>query len=582
MKYTDKEVQVPLCAVSTTSSLVNKTGTWKSAQPLFVDRVSPCNQQCPAGEDITGYMYLASQGRYEEAWTLIMEENPFPAIMGRVCFHSCEERCNRKEHDEPVAIHMVERFIGDYGLARRLKIPVPEPEKNKRVAIVGAGPAGLTTGYHLRRMGYGVTIFDSSQEPGGMMLYGIPAYRLPKEVLDGEISRLYGMGIEFRMGVRVGKDIAWEVLDTQFKAVFIAVGAWEESSLRINGLNKKGIFNALDFLQEINLGKKPRTGKRITVIGGGNSAIDCARVCRRLGAEVRIIYRRGEAEMPAHTEEIEMAKEEGIEFLFLASPVAVYGQEKVSGVKVEKMALGEVDDSGRRSPVPTGQTSDIECDGMIIAIGETTRVSELPPFLSHRGGIVEADQMGQTPCPTFFAGGDIIDIPHTVTHAIGSGKRAAVAIDRFLRGIKGEKGSPDLSKWGDSGNISLARLRGASLFCRRNPTLEVIDYGDMNPFYFDCRPRIKTKRIPVDARLKGFQEVAEGLTEEEVLSEARRCFNCGSCTECGNCYIFCPENSIRKDPGGYGYIADMDYCKGCGICVNECPRGAMTMSLLEH
>ena len=582
MKYTEKKVQVPLCAVSTTSSLVNKTGTWKFAQPLFVDRVSPCNQQCPAGEDITGYMYLAGQGKYEEAWRLIMEENPFPAIMGRVCFHTCEERCNRGEHDEAVSIHMVERFIGDYGLAHGLKVEVPDQDRKERVAIIGAGPGGLTTAYHLRRMGYSVTIFDSNQSPGGMMRYGIPAYRLPKEVLDGEISRLYEMGVEFKMGAEVGKDITWEALDNQFKAVFIALGAWEEASLMIEGINKKGIFNALDFLKELNLGKEPEIGKNITVIGGGNSAVDCARVSRRLGAEVTIVYRRGEAEMPAHTEEIEMAREEGIQFLFLASPTAVFGEETVTGVKVEKMALGEMDDSGRRRPVPTGETSDIECDGMIIAIGEATRVSDLPPFVSHSRGVVDTDQMGQTTHSRFFAGGDIIDIPHTVTHAIGSGKRAAVAIDRFVKGIKGEEDSPDLSKWGDSGNISLARLKGSSLFSRRNPSLEVIDYGDMNAFYFDCRPGIKTKRIPIDERLKGFQEVLAAFSEEEAISEARRCLNCGSCTECGNCYIFCPENSIKSDPDGYGYIADMDYCKGCGICVNECPRGAMTMSLLEH
>ena len=582
MKYTDKEVQVPLCAVSTTSSLVNKTGTWKFAQPLFVDRVSPCNQQCPAGEDITGYMYLAGQGRYEEAWRLIMEENPFPAIMGRVCFHTCEERCNRREHDEAVSIHMVERFIGDYGLAHGLKVEVPDQDRKERVAIIGAGPGGLTTAYHLRRMGYSVTIFDSNQSPGGMMRYGIPAYRLPRDILDGEISRLYGMGVEFKMGVEVGKDITWEALDNEFKAVFIALGAWEETGLMIEGINKKGIFHALEFLEEINLGKEPEIGKQIIVIGGGNSAVDCARVSRRLGAEVTIVYRRGEAEMPAHTEEIDMAREEGVQFLFLSSPTAVYGEEIVTGVKVEKMALGEVDDSGRRRPVPTGETSDIECDGIIIAIGEATRVSDLPSFVSHSRGVVDTDQMGQTTHSRFFAGGDIIDIPHTVTHAIGSGKRAAVAIDRFVKGIKGEEDSPDLYKWGDSGNISLARLKGTSLFSRRNPSLEVIDYGDMNAFYFDYRPGIKTKRIPVDERLNSFQEVSAAFSEEEATAEARRCFNCGSCTECGNCYIFCPENSIKSDPDGYGYIADMDYCKGCGICVNECPRGAMRMSFLEH
>ena len=581
MRYTEKQVQVPLCAVSTTSSLVNKTGTWKFSQPLFIDRVSSCNQQCPAGEDIIGYMYLVSHGRIEEAWRMIMEENPFPAIMGRVCFHTCEERCNRREHDEAVSIHLVERSIGDYGLANRLKVTVPQTEGEERVAIIGAGPAGLSTAYHLRKMGYRVTIFDYNQKSGGIMRYGIPAYRLPKEILDGEIGRLHEMGIEFKMGVRVGKDITWETLENQFKAIFIATGAYKETSLGIEGLNRKGICNALEFLKETNLGKSPRLGKRVAVIGGGNSAIDCARVSRRLGAEVTIIYRRSDAEMPAHPEETEMAREEGARFLFLASPIEVYGEDVVAGAKLEKMALGEMDESGRRRPIPTGETFDIDCDTMIIAIGESTRLDDLPPFISHRGGVVETDQMGKTTHSRFFAGGDIIDIPHTVTHAIGSGKRAAVAIDRFLKGIKGEEDSLDQFKWGDSGNINLARLKGTSLFRRRNPTLDVIDYRDMNPFYFDNRPRMKDRKVPSKEGLKGFQEVIESPSQEELVSEAGRCFNCGSCTECGNCYIFCPENSIKRDPEGYGYIIDMDYCKGCGICVHECPRGAMRMKFME-
>lgn len=413
------------------------------------------------------------------------------------------------------------------------------------------------------------------------MRYGIPSYRLPNEVLDGEISRLYDIGIEFKMGVKVGKDITWDSLESQFDPIFIAIGAYEETSLGIEGINKEGIFNALEFLYEINLGKSPKTGKRISVIGGGNSAIDCARASRRLGAEVTIIYRRGEVEMPAHGEEIEMAREEGVQFLFLATPREVYGQGMISGLKVEKMTLGEIDDSGRRRPVPTGETFDIECDGMIIAIGEATRVADLPPFISQKKGVVSTDPMGQTDHSKIFAGGDIIDIPHTVTHAIGSGKRAAIAIDRFLEGKKGEEGSLNQFRWGEKGNVSIGRIQGATQFLRRNPTIEVIDYTDINPFYFDHRPRIKINRISVEERLKGFQEVIKFPSQEEAVSEALRCFNCGSCTECGNCYIFCPDTAIKVDPAGYGYIADMDYCKGCGVCVNECPRGAMTMEFME-
>ena len=581
MKYTEKKVSVPLCAISTTSGLVNKTGSWKFAEPLFIDCVSPCNQQCPAGEDITGYMYLASQERFEEAWKLIMEENPFPSIMGRVCFHTCEEHCNRKDHDEAVSIHTVERFIGEYGLSHGLKIAVTDPGKHKKIAVVGAGPGGLSAAYHLRRMGYAVTVFDSNEKPGGMMRYAIPSYRLPKEILDAEINRLYEMGIEFTMGVKAGDDISWDALQSQYDATFIAIGAWEEARLGIEGLDKEGIFNALDFLRETNAGDIPKIGKKIAVIGGGNSAIDCARTSRRLEAEVTIIYRRSQAEMPAHPEEVEMAKEEGVQLVFLATPREVYGKGKITGIKLEKMALGKEDDSGRRKPVPTGGFSDIECDGMILAIGEGTRADDLPPFISHKRGVVETDDMGQTINSKVFAGGDIIAIPHTVTHAIGSGKRAAIAIARFLEGKGCEEASINQFRWGEKGNVSLGRLNGTALFLRRNPSLEVIDYENMNPFYFDHRPRIKIDRITPRKRLKGFQEVITSPSEQEAVSEARRCFICGSCTECGNCYIFCPDSAIKSDPGGYGYLSDMDYCKGCGICVNECPRGAMKMKFME-
>jgi NADPH-dependent glutamate synthase beta subunit-like oxidoreductase/Pyruvate/2-oxoacid:ferredoxin oxidoreductase delta subunit len=581
MRYIEKQVSVPLCAVSTTSGLLNRTGSWKFAEPVFIDRVSPCNQQCPAGEDITGYMYLASQARFEEAWRLITQENPFPAIMGRICFHPCEGECNRKDHDEAVAIHMVERFIGDYGLSNKLNVSVSEPDKDKKIAVVGAGPAGLSTAFHARRMGYPVTVYDSSELPGGLMRYGIPPSRLPKDILDGELQRLYDMGIEFKLGMTIGKDMTWKELKSTYDALFFALGAYEEQVLKIKGLDRGGVFHALEFLKEINLGKKPAIGKHMAVIGGGNSAIDCARASRRLGATVTIVYRRSEAEMPAHPDEVAMAKEEGIQFLFLTTPQEVYGDKVVTGMKLEKMALGEPDDSGRRRPVPTGETVDMDCDGMIMAIGEYTRIDDLPSFVSHTRGVVTTDPMGKTSDPTVFAGGDIIDIPHTVTHGIGSGKRAALAIDRFLQGISGNHHGLDQFRWGERGTISIGRMQGTALFKRRNPSPDVAEYEGLNAFYFDLRPRMKIHAIPLEKRVTGFQEVIESPSEQETVSEAARCFNCGSCTECGNCYIFCPECAIKRDPGGYGYYADMDYCKGCGICVYECPRGAMKMKYME-
>ena len=553
MKYIDREVQAPLCCISTKSSLENKTGSWRFATPFFIERSSSCYEQCPAGEDIAGYMYLASQGRFEDAWRLIMKENPFPAVMGRVCYHSCELKCNRAEHDEAVSINMVERFIGDYGLSHSINVELTRPEIEKRVAIVGAGPAGMTAAYHLRLRGYTVTVFDSNEMPGGLMRYGIPSYRLPKEILDSEIRRLSNMDIDFNMGVKIGEDLAWEKIDNEFEAVFLAIGAYKEADLKIPGLDKKGVFSALEFLREINLGKSPGIGKKIAVIGGGNSAIDCARVSRRLGADVTLVYRRSQEEMPAHLEEVAMAREEGVEFIFLASPREIYGQKDVSGIGLTKMRLGETDSSGRRHPEPTGEIFDLDCQTAILAIGESLRVEDLPPSIIPDGNLVRTDDLGRTNGSKFFAGGDIIDIPRTVTHAIGSGKKAAVAIDGFLKGMENHQ-----------------KLGG-----------EVIEYSGLNPFYFDYRSRTKTHIIPADKRVSGFQEIVVSLSEEETIYEAKRCFNCGSCTECGNCYIFCPDFSIKKDPDGYGYTVDLDYCKGCGICVQECPRGAMKMEFVE-
>lgn len=580
MRYVDRDTNTPLVAVSNRPSLENKTGGWRFARPVFVDRVAPCSRQCPAGEDIAGMLFLASQGRYEDAWRLIVRENPFPAVMGRVCYHTCEQRCNRAEHDEAVSIHSVERFLGDYALERGLQVEDLPEEGEPSVAVVGAGPSGLSAAYHLRRMGYRLTVLDAMERPGGLMQYGIPAYRLPRDVLDGEIARLERMGVRFEMGRKVGGEKVWADLATEHDAVFLAIGAHREARLDLEGESLDGVFRALPFLADVNHGSFPALGEHVAVIGGGNSAIDCARVCRRLGAKVSVFYRRSEAEMPAHPEEVALAREEGVAFEFLRTPEAILGPDRVRGVRLARMELGEPDETGRRRPVPTGKTLDAACTGLILAVGESPDPESLPGGLELDTSGVPSDAFGRTGLAKVFVGGDLAPIPRTVTHAIGSGKRAAAAIQAFLSG-KGPEHVDILFRWGDTGNVCLGDLEDRTLFPRRNPIPEVVEYDGLNPFYFDRRPALSIRNRSVEERLGGFDEVVSGPTEAEALAEAARCFNCGSCTECGNCYLFCPDVSVLKDPGGFGYAIDLDYCKGCGICVHECPRGAMTMSFGE-
>ncbi len=579
MKYVNQTMDIPLCAVSMKSSLENKTGSWRFARPVFVDRVPPCNGQCPAGEDIAGVLYLAAQERFEDAWRSIMMENPFPSVMGRVCYHTCETRCNRGEHDEAVSIHAIERFLGDYALERGLRVP-PGPDREGGIAaVVGAGPAGLSAAYHLRRLGHRVVVYDANDRPGGLMRYGIPAYRLPRDVLDGEIRRLEEMGIRFEMGRALGRDLALESLAAEFDAVFIGTGAHRETVLGIRGERSEGVFQALAFLEEVSRGGTPAIGRRVAIIGGGNSAVDCARTCRRLGADVRVLYRRGEADMPAHVEEVAAAREEGVSFEFLCAPAELPGDGKAGGLILERMRLGQPDESGRRRPEPTGERFDMPCDSVILAVGESPDLEVLPEALREGADIAVSDDFGRTAEDRFFVGGDLSGPLRTVTHAIGSGKRAAAAMDDFLRG----RGPTEKRRfrWGDTGNIAMGALDDFHLFPRRNPDRSVVSYADLNPFYFDRRAGMPVRELPVEERTAGFDEVALGPTRNEVLFESRRCFNCGSCTECGNCFIFCPDLAIRRDPCGFGYVVDLDYCKGCGICVHECPRGAMTISFAE-
>ncbi|MFO7894236.1 MAG: NAD(P)-binding protein [Longimicrobiales bacterium] len=567
----------PLVSMSSTSTLENKTGSWKYIRPMYRDAVAPCNQACPAGVDVQGYLNLLRQDRLDDALELLMRENPMPAITGRVCHHPCEAGCNRREFDAAVAVHAIERAVGDEILSRAHP-SAPERTHDARVAIVGAGPAGLSAAYHLARLGYGVTVYDEAEEAGGMLRQGIPSYRLPREILDRQIERYESMGIEIQTGVRLEGDAAREELEG-YDAVFLATGAHKGRPLGVPGEDGPGVVPGLDFLKAVNRGNRPDLGHRVAVIGGGNTAMDCARTALRLGSEPIVVYRRTREQMPAIDQEVEEAMAEGIEFVFLASPESFHHEDgRLDRMHVTRMELGEPDESGRRRPVPIDDGGfSIEVDTVLTAIGEETELDVLPGAFEEEWGAVTVDALGATSAPAFFAGGDVAGEDRTVSDALGSGKRAAIGIDRYLRGLTDEAADPDGAvdalRWG-AGNVSISRYRGDDPVRRTDPTNEVVDIPELQLAHFrhEARAEERTKNGPMD-----FGEVNLGLDLAEAVAEAKRCFNCAVCNDCEVCLVFCPDNAIRRKPEG-GFEVDMDYCKGCGLCAEECPRGAIVMT----
>ena len=566
---------VPPMAMCYESTLKNKTGSWKYIKPLYQDKTPPCNEGCPAGEDIEGYMYLISKGQTEEAWELLRKENPFPAVCGRVCFHPCELACNRKDFDKAVSINQVERFLGDYGLAQG-KIPEMKRKRNEKVAIIGSGPAGLSAAYHLAVMGYKVTVFEALPVAGGILQVGIPTYRLPKDILEREIKLITDMGVEIKTGMRIGKEIQFSELE-KYAAIFIGTGAHISRKMRAKNEDAPGVISGLDFLKELNMGHKPKIGKKVAIIGGGNTAMDAARSVLRMKSTPIVVYRRTRAEMPAIEDEIEEAEREGIEFNFLAAPVEVILKEgKITAIDCIKMKLGKSDESGRRKPEPVkGSNFKIKVDNVITAIGESADLSFLPGDIKVENGTIVTDEGFQTTRKGVFAGGDIVDQPHTVVDAIGSGKRAALEIEKYLRKLK-----VDFEQYriGESGNISMQKYLKDESIEKVNQINTVVRFEDLNTAYFEHVERNDKPRLPVREATKGFAEVNTGFTEEMLTKGAARCFNCAVCNECEVCLIFCPDIAIVRKEGEKGFDFKYDYCKGCGICAHECPRNAMAMT----
>lgn len=531
------------------SSKANKTGSWRTERPVYVDLLPPCSGACPAGEDVREWLYEAEDGGagYERAWRRIMATNPFPATMGRVCYHPCESSCNRGQLDEAVGINSVERFLGDEALRQGWQVTVDAAPTGYCVLIVGAGPSGLSAAYHLARAGHAVTIRDAGPVAGGMMRFGIPAYRLPRDVLDAEITRIVDLGVRLELDAKV-EDLHAAMQQGGFDAAFLAVGAQVGHRAYLPAGSAAHVLEAISLLHDVAEGERPLLGRRVAVYGGGNTAIDAARTARRLGAEEAVIvYRRTRDRMPAHDSEVREAEEEGVLFRWLTT-IKHVGE---GTMQVERM---ELDESG--FPQPTGQIDELAADSLILALGQDTDLSLLDTMsgVVVRDGVVEVDNAMMTGCPGVFAGGDMVPGQRSVTVGIGHGRRAATHIEAWLAG------------------------RAPAAPVESQAPRRQADFDRLNTWYFTDAPRTHRPHLEAVRRQSTFDEISQGLEPATALFEARRCMSCGTCFSCDNCYGVCPDNAVLKiGRPGERYEIDLDYCKGCGLCAEECPAGAIDM-----
>jgi len=519
------------------------TGALRSRRPVYMDFLPPCNNACPAGEDIQGWLALAQAGDYEAAWQTLIENNPFPAIHGRVCYHPCENACNRAFTDQEVSIHAVERFLGDMAMEKGWKPQYTPRPGGKRVLVIGGGPSGLSAAYHLTRLGHTVEVCEAGPVAGGMIHFGIPAYRMPRRELEQEIRRVEEMGVKIRLNYRVD-DVLSEKTAGNFDAVFVAVGAHISKKIDIPARDARGMMDAVSFLKSVEQGEQVQLGRRVAIYGGGNTAMDAARVAKRMGVdEAMIIYRRDRANMAAHEFEADEALEEGVKFNWLRSIKEIDG----ATIEVEVMELG---DDGR--PRPTGRFEKLEADSLILAVGQETDtgfLGRIPGIEFKADGTVIVSEQMMTGATGIFAGGDMVPSERSVTIATGHGKKAARHIDAWLRG---ESYQP-------------------------HPKHPIVHHEDLQLWYRTNAPQVEQAELPLAQRLGGFEEILKGIDEHDAIYEAKRCLSCGNCFECDGCYGSCPEDAIIKLGPGKKYRYDYSRCTGCGTCSEQCPCHAIEM-----
>lgn len=547
--------EIPTIWTTSWTDVLN-TGTWRAAVPVHEWRPSPCHVQCPVGGSIPAWIAQIGEGAYRDAWLTVVENNPLPAVTGRVCHHPCEANCNRAALEGPVGVNALEHFLGDYALEQGWSFPEPPAPLGKRVAVVGGGPAGLACAYHLRRSGYEVTIFEARAELGGLLRYGIPEYRLPKAVVAREVQRILDMGVKARTRTPIPDADALSRLQEEYDAVFVAVGAQRAKRLAhlAESAGEGRVLEGLAFLRRVNDGEAVALGGRVVVIGGGSAAMDVARTARRLDKAVTIVALEGRDALPAQEEEVVEALEEGIVLFAGAMVAGVDASGDALELDCRKVTLDPEAPSGVLRPIPVeGGDFRLEADTIIVSIGQDPALEPFASLVQVEQAVIQVSGNCSTSRPGVFAGGDVATIVRFVSEALGDGKRAAQGIAAYL-------GHPE---------AQVAPRLGLD---------QAVSRDEVNLFYFPQADRRERAKAAASERAEDFREIARALTAAEAATEAGRCLSCGTCVECDNCFIFCPDMAVQKDAtrDQHYFILDQ-YCKGCGLCVAECPRGAVRL-----